>query len=129
MPAATRTRSSALAQGTVDAAFNWWNDENESNLLRMERKGMAKADDFRIIFKSDLIVNSPMAYLRDAAGRPEGGDQEGRARSRRRRTRPPSTRLYDGKQLPFVEVDHKAYEPVVELVKFVDELRKKKRTS
>ena len=26
---------------------------------------MAKYDDFRIIFKSDQIVNSPMAYLTD----------------------------------------------------------------
>ena len=49
----------ALQQGQVDAAFNWWNDENESMLKRMERKNMAKYDDFRIIFKSDMIVNSP----------------------------------------------------------------------
>ena len=39
--------------GQVDAAFNWWNDENESMLRRMERKSMAKYDDFRIIFKSN----------------------------------------------------------------------------
>jgi phosphonate transport system substrate-binding protein len=52
-----------LAQGTCDAAFNWWNDETESNLLRMERKGMAKAAEFKIILKSEQIVNSPMAYL------------------------------------------------------------------
>lgn len=38
-------------------------------------------------------------------------------------------KIYEGKQLPFVEVDHKAYEPVVEMIKFVDELRKKKRPS
>ena len=31
----------------------------------MARKGMAKADDYRIIFKSEQIVNSPMAYLTD----------------------------------------------------------------
>ena len=53
----------ALQQGQVDAAFNWWNDENESMLRRMERKDMAKYDDFRIIFKSDQIVNSPFAML------------------------------------------------------------------
>ncbi|WP_284935090.1 PhnD/SsuA/transferrin family substrate-binding protein, partial [Citrobacter freundii] len=53
----------ALNQGTVDMAANWWNDEQESNLLRMERKGMVKAADFRIIFKSEQIVNSPIAYL------------------------------------------------------------------
>ena len=54
-----------VAQGTCDAAFNWWNTEDESNLLRMDRKGMAKAADFRIILKSEQIVNSPMAYLTD----------------------------------------------------------------
>jgi phosphonate transport system substrate-binding protein len=53
----------ALQQGQVDGAFNWWNDENESMLRRMERKNMAKYDDFRIIFKSDQIVNSPYAML------------------------------------------------------------------
>lgn len=53
----------ALQQGTVDVAANWWNDENESNLLRMARKNMVKAEDFRIISKSDLIVNSPWAVL------------------------------------------------------------------
>ena len=55
----------ALQQGQVDGAFNWWNDENESMLMRMERKKMAKYDDFRMIFKSDMIVNSPIAYLTD----------------------------------------------------------------
>ena len=39
----------ALGQGTVDVAANWWNDAQESNLLRMARKGMAKAEDFRIL--------------------------------------------------------------------------------
>ena len=55
----------ALQQGTVDIVANWWNDEQESNLQRMVRKNMAKADDFRIIFKSEQIVNSPLAYLSD----------------------------------------------------------------
>ena len=36
-----------------------------SNLTRMASKGLAKKDDFRIIFKSDLILNSPYAYLAD----------------------------------------------------------------
>jgi phosphonate transport system substrate-binding protein len=30
---------------------------------------------------------------------------------------------------PWAPIDHKAYEPVVELIKFVDELRKKKKSS
>jgi phosphonate transport system substrate-binding protein len=117
-----------VAQGTCDAAFNWWNDEKESNLLRMERKGMAKAADFRIIFKSDLIVNSPMAYLTSL---PENLKAAIKKAVLEVHAKDPAAfnKIYEGKQLPFVEVDHKAYEPVVEMIKFVDELRKKKRPS
>src|SRR6202166_4424909 len=61
----------ALAQGTVDVAANWWNAEDDSNLTRMLSKNMVKSsdgtplkkEDFRIIVKSDLIINSPYAYL------------------------------------------------------------------
>src|SRR6201992_3704797 len=63
----------ALAQGTVDVCANWWNADNDSNLTRMLAKGMVKStdgtplkkEDFRILVKSDLIINSPFAYLRD----------------------------------------------------------------
>src|SRR6201988_4876407 len=61
----------ALAQGTVDVAANWWNAEDDSNLTRMLNKNMVKAadgtpmkkEDFRIVLKSDLIINSPTAML------------------------------------------------------------------
>ena len=115
-------------QGTCDAAFNWWNDEKESNLLRMERKGMAKADDYRIIFKSELIVNSPMTYLSDLPTDLRAAIKKAVLEVAVKDPAAFKT-LYDGKQLPFVEVSHKEYEPVIELVKFVDDLRKKKRSS
>lgn len=114
-----------VQQGTCEAAFNWWNDEKESNLLRMERKGMAKSADFRVIFKSDQIVNSPMAYLADLPS-------ELKAKIKvavldvAKNDKPAFDKIFEGKQLPFEPVDHKAYEPVVELIKFVDDLRKKK---
>jgi phosphonate transport system substrate-binding protein len=114
----------ALQQGTVDAAFNWWNDENESMLKRMERKSMAKYDDFRIIFKSDIIVNSPTAYLtslpdalkskiRDAFFGIGGKDPEA------------FKTLTDGEAQVWQPTSHKDYETIVELNKFVDTLRKK----
>src|ERR1700744_514479 len=61
----------ALAQGTVDVCANWWNADNDSNLTRMLTKGMLKnpdgspmqKSDFRIILKSDMIINSPTAML------------------------------------------------------------------
>jgi phosphonate transport system substrate-binding protein len=115
----------ALGQGTVDVAANWWNDEQESNLLRMDRKGMAKADDFRIIFKSDQIVNSPFAYLSDMPA-------DLRAAIKKAVLEMPTKdkaafdTIYEGKQGPWQETDHKAYEPVMELNTFVDNLRKKK---
>lgn len=115
----------ALQQGTVDVAANWWNDDDESNLRRMERKNMAKYSDYRIIFKSDQIVNSPMAVLADmpadlkkaiatsvlsfAAKDPDG-----------------FKRVTDGKAKPYAATDNKAYDAIIELNKFVDDLRKKK---
>lgn len=115
----------ALGQGTVDVAANWWNDENESMLKRMERKGMAKYDDYRIIFKSEQIVNSPIAMMSDLP------DDLKKAISTALIAFPVKEpeafkKMTDGKQKPWQPVTHDAYKPVMELNKFVDELRKKK---
>src|SRR5262249_50305956 len=61
----------ALTQGTVEGCANWWNAADDSNLTRMLTKGMLKnadsslmkKEDFRIIVKSELIINSPTAVL------------------------------------------------------------------
>ncbi|PZU91316.1 MAG: phosphonate ABC transporter substrate-binding protein [Chelatococcus sp.] len=115
----------ALGQGTVDVAANWWNDEQESNLLRMARKNMVKAEDFRIIYKSEQIVNSPMAYLSDM---PEELKAKIRDAVLNLSTKDKAAfdKIYEGKQGPLVAVDNKAYDPIIELNKFVDALRKKK---
>ena len=115
----------ALGQGTVDVAANWWNDENESMLKRMERKGMAKYEDYRIIFKSEQIVNSPIAMMSDLP------DDLKKAISTALLAFPVKEpeafkKMTDGKQKPWQPVTHDAYKPVMELNKFVDELRKKK---
>lgn len=118
----------AVQQGTCDAAFNWWNDEQESNLLRMSRKGMAKAEDFRIIFKSEQIVNSPMAYLTSLPANLKAAIKTAVLELA---IKDPVAfeKIYEGKQKPFEAVDHAAYEPVVSLIKFVDDLRKKRSGS
>jgi phosphonate transport system substrate-binding protein len=115
----------ALQQGTVDMAANWWNDETESNLLRMARKNMVKAEDFRIIFKSAEIVNSPMAYLTDL---PESLRTAIRTAVLNIQTKDKAAfdKIYDGKQGPMVPVTNDAYKPIIELNKFVDDLRRKK---
>ncbi|MDQ8726531.1 phosphonate ABC transporter substrate-binding protein [Bradyrhizobium sp. LHD-71] len=115
----------ALGQGTCDAAFNWWNDENESNLLRMDRKGMAKAADYRIIFKSEQIVNSPMAYLTDLPTDLKAAIKKA-VLELATKDKAAFDKIYEGKQKPFEPVTHKEYEPVVDLIKFVDSIRKQK---
>lgn len=115
----------ALQQKTVDVAANWWNADNDSNLTRMATKGLAKKDDFRIIAKSDLIPNSPYAWLADL---PPGAKAAIWKAFQEAPTKAKSAfdKLSDGKDREFKEVDAKYYEPVVELIKFVDSLRKQK---
>jgi phosphonate transport system substrate-binding protein len=114
----------ALGQGTVDVAANWWNSENDSELQRMADKGLAKKEDYRIIFKSDMIVNSPYAYLDSL---PAELKQKISKAFMEAPVKAKATydKLSDGKYEPFQPVDHAAYEPIVELNKFVDALRKK----
>ncbi|MEJ1159728.1 phosphonate ABC transporter substrate-binding protein [Prosthecomicrobium sp. N25] len=115
----------ALNQGTVDVAANWWNAEDDSNLTRMANKGMLKKDDFRIIFKSEQIVNSPVAYLGDLPEDLKKGIREAFFNAAKN-DKAAFERLSDGKNEPYQPVDNKAYAPIIELNKFVDELRKKK---
>lgn len=115
----------ALQQGTVDMAANWWNDETESNLLRMDRKKMVKADDFRIIFKSAEIVNSPMAYLTDLPDTLKASIRDA-VLNVQTKDKTAFDKIYEGKQGPMVPVTNEAYKPIIELNRFVDDLRKKK---
>lgn len=117
----------ALGQGTVDVAANWWNDETESNLLRMERKGMAKAADYRIIFKSEQIVNSPVAYLSDMPDDLKKAIREA-VLEVATADKAAFDKMYDGKAKPYEAITNKAYDPVIELIKFVDELKKKAKS-
>jgi phosphonate transport system substrate-binding protein len=114
----------ALNQGTVDAAANWWNSEEDSELMRMVTKGMVKKNDFRMIFKSDLIPASPVAYLdslpADLKVKIEQAFLQAHVKNK-----PAFDKLSDGKNDPFVKVTHAEFEPVVAMNKFVDNLRKK----
>jgi phosphonate transport system substrate-binding protein len=122
----------ALAQGTVDVAANFWMAEDDSNLTRMLNKNMVKSgdgtplkkQDFRIIVKSDLIINSPYAYLSDlpddmkAAIKKaflEAADNDKNA----------FDKLSDGKNKPWQPIANEDYNKTIELIKFVDNLRKK----
>ena len=112
----------ALQQGQVDAAFNWWNDENESMLMRMERKNMAKYADFRMIFKSDMIVNSPVAYLSDMPDELKASIKDAFYNVEKD---DPDAFKADRRRSPALAADHhKEYEVIVDLNTFVDTLRK-----
>jgi phosphonate transport system substrate-binding protein len=115
----------ALDKGTVDCAADWWNADNDSNLTRMVAKGMAKKEDFRIIFKSALLPGSPYAYLGDLS------DDLKKAiltafMEAPTKDKAAFDRLSDGKDKEFVAVTHKDYADIVEMIQFVDDMRKKK---
>ena len=115
----------ALDKGTVDCAANWWNAEDDSNLTRMAKKGMAKKEDFRIVFKSELLPNSPYAYL---TALPDDLKKLIVKVFDEAPTKDKAAfdRLSDGKDQGFVPVAHKDYQGTIEMIQYVDDMRKKK---
>jgi phosphonate transport system substrate-binding protein len=113
----------AVQQGTCDAAFNWWNSETDSNFQRMVNKNMVKKEDFKIVFRSEMIPGSPYAYLNNM---PEDLKAAiGRAFIEApKKDKAAFDRLSDGKDLGFKPVTVKDYETVIELQRFVDSLRR-----
>jgi phosphonate transport system substrate-binding protein len=115
----------ALQQGTVDVAANWWNSDTDSNLTRMANKNLVKKDDFRIVYKSDLIPNSPFAFLTNLPSDLKAAIVKA-FNEAPTKDKAAFDKLSDGKDREFTKVDAKYYEPVVELIRFVDQLRKQK---
>jgi phosphonate transport system substrate-binding protein len=122
----------ALSQGTVDVAANWWNAEDDSNLTRMLTKGMLKnadgtpmkKEDFRIIVKSDLIINSPYAYLSDLPDDMKAAIKQAFLDAAQKDPEA-FKKLSDGKNKPWEPIANEDYNKTIELIKFVDSLRKK----
>lgn len=113
----------AVMQGTCDAAFNWWNSEQDSNFSRMVNKGMVKFEDFKIVFKSDLIPGSPYAFIK--ALPQDARDAITKAfMDAPTKDKAAFDRLSDGKDRGFQKVSHANYEIMIELQKFVDGLRR-----
>src|SRR5713101_2242213 len=100
----------ALAQGTVDVAANWWNAEDDSNLTRM-------------IVKSDLIINSPYAYLSDLPDDMKAAIKQAFLDAPQK-DKEAFKKLSDGKNLPWQPIANDDYNKTIELIKFVDNLRK-----
>ena len=122
----------ALAQGTVDVATNWWNADDESNLVNMIKKGMVKdatgktlaKEDFRIVLTTDLIINAPTAYLSTL---PPDLKLAIKNAFLDAPVKDPAafTKISDGKNPPWQPTETAAYDDTIELIKFVDALRKK----
>ena len=122
----------ALTQGTADAAANLWNSETDTMVTRMAAKGMLKKpdgtpmqqSDFRVVFKSDFLPEGPFAVL---ASLPD----DLRARIRDAFVRMPKAdkaafdRLSDGKDQDFTPVTLKDYQPIIDMLRFNDEQRRK----
>jgi phosphonate transport system substrate-binding protein len=121
----------ALQQGTVQTCANWWNAPDDSNLTRMLDKGMVKrADgspattaDFRIVMKSDLIINSPTAYL-DSLPAPLKAAIVTAFLQAETNDKAAFDKLSDGKNRPWQTTDNAAYGDTIKLIRFVDRLRK-----
>jgi phosphonate transport system substrate-binding protein len=123
----------ALTQNTVDVAANQWTSDDDSTLAQMLTKGMLKnADgtpmkksDFRIVQKSAVILNGPYAYL---TSMPEDLKKAiAKAFSEApSKDKASFDRLSDGQKQSFMEKTTKDWDGMVDLIKFVDSLRKKK---
>ena len=122
----------ALAQGTVDVAANMWIADDDSNLTRMLAKNMVKSsdgtpmkkEDFRIILKSDLIINDPYAYLSDLPDDMKAAIKKAFLEASNKDA-DAFKKLSDGKNLPWQPVANADYDKTIDLIKFVDSLRKK----
>lgn len=123
----------ALSQGTVEAAANQWTNEDDSTLTQMLHKGMLKKsdgsamkkDDFRIVHKSALIMNGPYAYSSELP------DDLKAAIAKAFVDAPANDKaafdkLSDGQKKGFNPATTRDWDATIELIKFVDALRKKK---
>ena len=123
----------ALSQGTVDVAANQWTNDADSTLQQMLHKGMLKnadgtpmkKDDFRIIHKSSPIINGPYAYSSEL---PEDLKAAIRKAFEEAPTKDKAAfdRLSDGQKKGFHAATTKDWDATIDLIKFVDALRKKK---
>jgi phosphonate transport system substrate-binding protein len=123
----------ALAQGTVDVAANQWTSDDDSTLAQMLHKGMLKnadgtpmkKDDFRIIHKSAQIINGPYAYNSELPDDLKAAIAKAFTESPTK-DKAAFDRLSDGQKKGFHPATTKDWDGTIELIKFVDNLRKKK---
>ena len=122
----------ALAQGTADAAANFWNSETDSNLTRMITKGLVRdADgktltqsDFRVVFKSEFLPEGPFAVLDSLPADLKSAIRQALL-DMPKADKAAFDKLSDGKDQEFIPTSMKDYQPIIEMVRFNDEQRKR----
>lgn len=126
----------ALSQGLVDYAVGQWTSDEDSTLARLLARGALKnvdgssmrRDDFRVVMKSEMIINSPVAYLSELP-------DDLKATIRRAvleapmRDRAAFDRIYDGKGRNWESIDASAYDNTVELIRYIDDGRRAQATA
>jgi phosphonate transport system substrate-binding protein len=84
-----------------------------------------KYEDFRIVAKSDLIVNDPLTYLSDLPD-----DLKAKIRTAifefPSKDKPAYEKLSEGKGHHWEPIDNAAYDDTIKLIQFVDSLRKRR---
>jgi phosphonate transport system substrate-binding protein len=123
----------ALVQGTVDVAANQWTSDDDSTLAQMLHKGMLKnpdgtamkKEDFRIIHKSAPIINGPYAYGSELPEELKAAIAKAFLDSPTK-DKAAFDRLSDGQKQGFHPATTKDWDGTIDLIKFVDSLRKKK---
>jgi phosphonate transport system substrate-binding protein len=123
----------ALSQGTVDVAANQWTNDNDSTLQQMLTKGMLKnadgsamkKEDFRSIHKSAAILNGPYAVLEDMPADLKASIEKAFFDAPTK-DKAAFDRLSDGQKQGFAQAKTTDWNDTIELIKFVDSLRKKK---
>lgn len=123
----------ALSQGTVDVVANQWTSDDDSTLSQMLIKGMLKnadgspmkKDDFRIIHKSAPIINGPYAYNSDLPDDLKAAIAKAFADGPTK-DKAAFDKLSDGQKKGFHPATTKDWDGTIELIRFVDALRKKK---
>jgi phosphonate transport system substrate-binding protein len=113
-----------VAQGTFDACFNAWTNETDSDAFNADKKGLLKFNDLRIIFKSHPILNGPIAYLNSLPD-----DLKTKIKDAVLNWYAKDRASFDaankGQKLPYQATSTSEYQSTIELVKFVDSLKKK----
>jgi phosphonate transport system substrate-binding protein len=115
----------AIRQGICDGGFNWWNSDDDSNLSRMVSKNLVRAEEFRIVFRSDLITGFPYVYI---TALPQEARDAIRAAMEAAPTKAKEAfdRISEGKYLGYKRVTHEDYRSFIDLQRFIDQERRRR---